>query len=438
MSRRSFLKFSAAMTTVLALPVTYAPRVARAVEAAPHLPLVWLRGQACSGNGEAFLQATSPSVSELILEVLSVDYHEALMAPSGDAATQSRSVTMALHPGGYVAVVEGAVPTDDDGVACMVGGRPFRDVAREVCEGAAFTIAVGSCAFDGGLPAAAGGSTGAAGAGAVAPGGRLVSLPGCPLNVDNLTATIVHYLATGELPPTDRLGRPLFAYGALVHNQCERRAQFEFGQFVQAWGDEGAQKGWCLYRMGCKGPETYANCPTAKYADDASWPVRAGHGCVGCTMPGFWDSMSPFYRRLPSPLPFAREVTTDQVGQVVLGGVGAVVGVHAVATVARSRLARRPPGRGPALEEPSMPADEGTAAGAAAPAAIDAPAATEPAVEAETAGAAGPADETRTPAAPAGEVEAPAGEVEAPAEEVVALAAADDARPDDPGEDEPR
>ncbi len=152
--------------------------------------------------------------------------------------------------------------------------------------------------------AAAGGPTGAVGVAGVVPDGRLINLPGCPLNVENLTATIVHYLTFKELPPTDGRGRPLFAYGGLIHNQCERRAHFEFGEFVLAWGDEGAQKGWCLYKMGCKGPETFANCPTVRYGEGASWTVKAGHGCIGCTMPGFWDAMTPAYRRLPPPLPF--------------------------------------------------------------------------------------------------------------------------------------
>jgi hydrogenase small subunit len=139
------------------------------------------------------------------------------------------------------------------------------------------------------------------------------------------------------MPPVDRHGRPLFAYGGLIHNQCERRAHFEFGEFVLSWGDEAAQKGWCLYKMGCKGPETFANCPTVGYADGTSWPVQAGHGCIGCTMPGFWDGMGPAYSRLPPPLPFAPNITADQVGQAALAGVAAVTVVHGAASWVRGR-----------------------------------------------------------------------------------------------------
>jgi hydrogenase small subunit len=332
MSRRSFLKFSAAMAAALALPASYAPRIARAVEGAPRLPVVWLRGQACGGNTEAFVRAAQPSIAELLLDLLSVDYLESLMASTGAAADAGRLATMERYPEGYVAVVEGAVPTADGGAYCTVGGRAFGEIVREVTDGALATIAVGSCAFDGGLSAAAGGSTGAVGAERVMSGGRLITLPGCPVNVENLVATIVHYLTFGEFPATDSRRRPLFAYGGLIHNQCERRAHFEFGEFVLAWGDEASQKGWCLYKMGCKGPETFANCPTARYAEGTSWPIKAGVGCIGCHSPGFWDAMSPFYGRLPSFVPFAPDVTADQIGTALVGGIAAASAAHGAAS----------------------------------------------------------------------------------------------------------
>jgi hydrogenase small subunit len=337
-SRRTFVKFCAAMAGALAIPVSYAPRIAGAVAAAPRIPLIWLRGQGCGGDGDALLRAGNPTVAELLLELVSVDYAESIMAPAGVAADLALTETMEAYPNGYFAVVEGAVPTADDGIFGISGGRVFRDTVREVCDGALATIAVGSCAFDGGLPGAAGGRTGAVGVGAIVGTDRLVNLPGCPVNAENLTATIVHYLTFKELPQRDMRGRPLFAYGGLVHNQCERRSHFEFGQFVLAWGDEAAQKGWCLYKMGCKGPETFANCPTVRYAEGASWPVKAGHGCIGCTMPAFWDTMSPFYQRLPSPIPFAPDLTVDQVGMAAFAGVAALTAAHGVASYARQRV----------------------------------------------------------------------------------------------------
>ncbi len=340
-SRRTFLKFSAAIAATLALPMSYAPRIAAAVESAPRVPLIWLRGLACGGDSQAFLQSTNPTVGELLIGALSLDYDEAFMAATGADASGALNTLRARFPEGYIAVVEGAVPTADGGAHATLGGRPMRDVISEVCAGAIGTIAVGSCAFDGGVAAAAGGLTGAVGVGRVINTPHLVALPGCPVNGDNLAATLVHYLTLREFPPTDGLGRPFFAYGGLIHNQCERRAHFEFGEFVQSWGDEASQKGWCLYKMGCKGPQTFANCPTQQYAESSSWNVLAGHGCIGCTMPGFWDGMGGAYQRLPAPLPFLPDVSADAIGLALTGGVAGLAVVHGAASTVRQWRVRR-------------------------------------------------------------------------------------------------
>jgi hydrogenase small subunit len=340
-SRRAFLKFSAAIAATLALPLSYAPRIAAAVENAPRVPLIWLRGLSCGGDSQAFLQSTNPTIGELLIGALSLDYDEAFMATAGGDASAALSGLRARFPEGYIAVVEGAIPTAEGGVFATLGGRPLRDVISEVCAGAIGTIAVGSCAFDGAVSAAAGGLTGAVGVGRVITTPQLVNLPGCPVNGDNLVATLVHYLTVKEFPPTDGLGRPFFAYGGLIHNQCERRAHFEFGEFVQSWGDEASQKGWCLYRMGCKGPQTFANCPTRQYAESSSWNVLAGHGCIGCTMPGFWDGMGGAYQRLPAPLPFLPDVSADAIGLALTGGVAGLAVVHGAASTVRQWRVRR-------------------------------------------------------------------------------------------------
>jgi hydrogenase small subunit len=327
MSRRAFLKFSAAMAAALALPPSYAPQIARALETAKRLPVIWLRGQDCAGQTEAFLRAADPSTAMLLLETLAVEYHETLMAPAGDAATLARTSALEKYPDGYVLVVEGSIPTAAGGAYCLIGGRPFVDIVREVADGAMATIAVGACACDGGVTGA-GGLIGGNPTGASS------------LAVENLVATIVQYLTTGEWPPTDIARRPLFAYGPLIHNECERRPHFEFGEFSAAWGDEGAQKGWCLYKVGCKGPESFGNCASVRFAEGTSWPVRAGHGCIGCTMPHFWDSMSPFYLRLPAPLPTFPALTVDVAGAALLAGVAGVAAVHGTAMYAVQRRRR--------------------------------------------------------------------------------------------------
>jgi hydrogenase small subunit len=237
--------------------------------------------------------------------------------------------------GKYIAVVEGSIPLLDGGVYCTVGGKAAVDIAKEVCGNAMATIAVGTCATYGGIPAAKPNPTGAVSVKAAVPGITVVNLPGCPTNVENITATVVYFLTFGSLPNLDAKGRPLFAYGKRIHDNCERRAHFDAGQYVREWGDEGHRQGWCLYEMGCKGPETHKNCPTIRYNMGTSWPVEAGHGCIGCSEPNFWDTMTPFYKRLPKPPGFGVETTADEIGAGIAIAAAAGVAVHAVANAAR-------------------------------------------------------------------------------------------------------
>ncbi len=115
MSRRSFLQFSAAMAAALALPATYAPRIAAAVEAAPRLPVIWFRAQTCGGNTEAVLRTIDPSVSQLFLETVSVEYHDSLLAVAGADAGQRLAEAMRRYRDGYVLVVEGSLPRGEGG-----------------------------------------------------------------------------------------------------------------------------------------------------------------------------------------------------------------------------------------------------------------------------------------------------------------------------------
>lgn len=336
-TRRQFLGFCATMAATLALPLRYSLRIAEALETVRRPSLVWLEFQDCAGNTESFLRASKPTVAEIALDILSVNYHETIMAPAGKAAEKSLFDTVRNEKGKYLVVVEGSIPMKDGGVYCTIGGRTALDIAREVCGNGLATIAVGACAWDGGWPAAAPNPTGAVGVQEAVPGVRLINLPGCPMNVQNLTAVVVHFLTFGELPPTDSQGRPLFAYGARIHDNCERRGHYDAGRFVEEWGDEGHRQGWCLYKMGCKGPQTYQNCPAIGWNDGVSWPVAAGHGCIGCAAPDFWDTMSPFYKRLPQIPGFGVETTADQIGLGLTIATGAAFAAHGVASAIRKR-----------------------------------------------------------------------------------------------------
>jgi hydrogenase small subunit len=246
--------------------------------------------------------------------VISLEYHETIMAPSGKMAEKSLMDVVKNQKGKYIVIVEGAIPMKDDGVYCTVSGKSALATAREVCGNAAATIAVGSCAVWGGIASASPNPTGAVGVQEAVPGITVVNLPGCPMNVENLTATIVNFLTFGSFPLMDSRNRPLFAHGKRIHDNCERRGHFDAGQFVRRWGDEGHRKGWCLYEMGCKGPEAFFNCPTIKYNGGTSWPVQAGHGCMACAADHNWDTMSPIYKRLPHVPGFGIETTADKIG----------------------------------------------------------------------------------------------------------------------------
>ncbi|MBJ6727851.1 hydrogenase small subunit [Geomesophilobacter sediminis] len=336
-SRRDFLKFCTTMSAALALPVTFAPKIAQALDEVKRPTLVWLEYQDCAADTEALLRAEHPTVAELILDILSVDYHETVMAAAGFQAEEALAKVVKEQKGKYLAVVEGSIPLKDDGIYCCVAGRTAVDTAREVCGNALATIAVGTCASFGGLPAASPNPTGAVGVREAVPGATVLNLPGCPLNADNLTAAVVYFLTFGKLPATDDQGRPLFAYGKRIHDNCERRPHFDAGQYVERWGDDGHKVGYCLYKMGCKGPETFHNCPTQRFNQKTSWPVAAGHGCAGCSQPGFWDTMTPLYQRLPNVPGFGIEHTADSIGIGVAAGTAAAFAVHGVVSAFRGK-----------------------------------------------------------------------------------------------------
>jgi hydrogenase small subunit len=169
----------------------------------------------------------------------------------------------------------------------------------------------------------------------------VVNIAGCPPIGDVVTATVVHYLTFGRVPELDYDGRPLFAYGARIHDQCSKRANFDAGQFVEKFDDEAARKGWCLYHVGCKGPATFSPCPIFMWNSGTSWPIGAGHPCIGCTERNFWDSMTPFYGRLPDVAGFGVERYADTIGAALAVGATAGVAAHAVATGIHQMRERR-------------------------------------------------------------------------------------------------
>jgi len=255
------------------------------------LPIIWLELADCSGNSEAFIKSSHPGIEDLIFDYISLDYHELLMSASGDQSESVLENIIKEQKGKYVLIVEGAIPMAMEGKYLRIGpkGETGLQLLQKCAKDAALIISVGSCALDGGVVAAAPNPTGAVGVSEALGREDVINLPGCPVNPINIVGTLLSYLMFEELPALDQFNRPLWAYEGRIHDNCERRGHYELGEFVQEWGDEGAKKGWCLFEMGCKGPYTHANCPTMKFNQGTSWPVQAGHGCMGCVEMGFFD-----------------------------------------------------------------------------------------------------------------------------------------------------
>jgi hydrogenase small subunit len=342
LTRRDFVEFCSAVAAYFSLPSASAQQMAKAIETSEKPALVWLEFQDCAGNTESLLRASRPTVAEIILDAISLDYHETIMAAAGDRAEAALDATVKSKAGKYLAAVEGAIPTGVGGAYCTIGGKSALQIAREVCGNAAATIAIGTCATFGGIPAAAPNPTGALSVADAVPGVKnLINLSACPANVENLTALLVYYLTFKRWPPTDSLHRPLFAYGKTIHDNCERRAHFDAGQYVEQWGDEGHRIGYCLYKMGCKGPETYQNCPVVRWNESTNWPIGCGHPCVGCAEPNFWDRMTPFYRHLANVPGFGISGTVDEVGVLATAAVGAAFAGHGIISASRLAAGRR-------------------------------------------------------------------------------------------------
>ncbi len=336
LDRREFLRFCGLLASMLGLSDLYIPKIASAIEKASRRPsVVWLHFASDTGCTESVIKATYPSAAELVLDILSIDYHETIMAAAG---TQSEEILKrSIEEGGYFLIVEGGVPTKRG--YGMIGRRDMMDILKEASEKAKAIIAIGACATYGGVPGARPNPAGIKGVGEYL-GRQVVNLPGCPVNPEWVIATIVHNLLFGRLPELDRYGRPKMIYGTRIHDNCPRRAHFDQGVFVEEFGSEEAWERKCLYKMGCKGPNTFSNCPLVRWNDKISWCVQTGYGCTGCTEPGWPDAFSPFRAALPGvaiPIFKGVENTADKIGATLGVATAAGIGIHFVASALKGR-----------------------------------------------------------------------------------------------------
>jgi hydrogenase small subunit len=354
-SRRDFLKFCGSVAAMLGLSEAMVPQIASAVEAAAAstlTPAVWLDGGLCTGCTESTAQATNPDVAGIVLDILSMNYMETIMYATGESAEQALKDTVEKYKGKFIMVYEGAVMTGFEGNALRVAGKPSLEQIKEVAPNAAAIIAVGSCAVDGGWVRANPNPAGAMGIGdylkSINVATPVINLPTCPVNPEWVVAMVVDVLLLGQLPAMDAQNRPTGIYGQTVHDNCPRRGHFENGEFVYTFGSEEEAKGYCLYAVGCKGPQTYTNCPIVRWNNQVSWCVESGGPCIGCGNFNWVDQNTPFLSRFRN---ITYDVTTGGVSPTTYAvAAGGVVLAGLVAHGIGTKVAGRRPNGAPTEE----------------------------------------------------------------------------------------
>jgi hydrogenase small subunit len=335
-SRRDFLQFCSWLAAAAGIEASGVASVVHALETKARLPVVWFHFQECTCCSESFIRSSHPIVGDIVLDKISLDYTETLQAAAGHQAEAALHATMEKYKGEYLMLVEGSVPTGNDGVYCCIGGRTALDIVREAADGAKALVCWGSCASNGCIQAAKPNPTGATPISRIISGKPIINVPGCPPIAEVMAGTIVHLLAFDRVPQLDGLGRPKAFYSRRVHDTCYRRPNYDAGLFVEAFDDENARRGYCLYKVGCRGPVTYNACGVMRWNGGVSFPIQSGHGCIGCSEASFWDN-GPFYQHLPSFPGFGIETTADTVGAVAAGVTAVGIAAHAVSTNIRKR-----------------------------------------------------------------------------------------------------
>lgn len=344
-SRRSFLAYCAGIAAMIGLSEAAAPQVAEALEgvigneSGNLKPVIWLEGASCTGCTESFAQVDTPDVTTVVLELLSLNYCETISAAAGHSTEEARAET--IEAGNYLVVYEGAVVEGWEGNALRIAEEKGIDILCETAYNAEAVIAFGSCACDGGWQAARPNPSDACGVQKYLQSREIetpvINIPCCPGNPEWLVAVIVEYLLMGRIPELNDKNEPKLMFSETIHDNCPRRGHFENGEFVYQFGTVEEEKGYCLYALGCKGPQTFTNCPIVKWNRRASWCVEAGAPCAGC---GVINPMHPSMNWVDENTPFlARhryfqildwKVSPAAIAGTVLGLVVVVIAVHAV------------------------------------------------------------------------------------------------------------
>jgi len=290
-SRRGFLK----SLGIGAMGLTFSPAILKVLEAAAsgNPPVLWIQGQGCTGCSVSLLNSVHPDIEEVLLDIISLKFHPSVMAGSGEMAMSA--IDSAYKEGGYILILEGAIPTEEQGIYCKVGEETLLSLINRLSEKASALVAVGSCASYGGIPGGSPNPTGAKGLSDVVKK-PVLNIPGCPAHPDWIIGSLVHVLMFG-MPKLDENRRPLAFYGKTIHEQCQNYASFSKAEFAKKLSDSG-----CLIALGCKGPATFSDCPERHWNNGINWCIGAKAPCIGCVEPDFPDRLGPLYTHLPEEL----------------------------------------------------------------------------------------------------------------------------------------
>jgi hydrogenase small subunit len=276
------------------------PEIVHALEtaAAKKPSVIWLQGANCTGCTVSLLNTAHPTIAEVLLKIISLEYQSNVMAGSGELAFSYMDTIAEKAKGEFFLLVEGAIPTKDNGIYCTIGEKDGKEMTiletlNEIGPKAKAIIAVGDCASFGGIPAAKPNPTGCKPVSEIVKGVPIINIQGCPPHPDWLLGTIVHVLLFG-LPELDDKGRPKIFFGESVHQNCPNYSYFSEGKMAKKIGDKG-----CLIELGCKGPMTNSDCPLRKWNSGVNWCIGVGAPCIGCSSDQFPDGMAPFYSALP-------------------------------------------------------------------------------------------------------------------------------------------
>ena len=294
-SRRDFMKYCIGSAAVLGLNLSVLGKLEKALAAGGGPPIIWLNGANCTGCTVSLANLFSESagttnVADLLLNTIDLAFHPNLMGAAGDlAVAELRNAS--TREGGFVLAVDGGIPTAFGGRTCMLWTEDGREITameaiKDLAPKAAAVLSIGTCASFGGVPAGNPNPTGVQSVGQIA-GVDTINIPGCPIHPDWVVGTIAQLLA-GESPSLDGDGRPKAFFNKKIHDKCPRKEEEDE---AKTFGLDGM----CLKELGCKGPETKADCYSRYWNSGTNWCIGANAICIGCTEEGFPDKFSPFY-----------------------------------------------------------------------------------------------------------------------------------------------